>query len=1590
MPARLPEQSRHAGFQLTTAGRAGGWEEASRMRARRTVLGCLALMGTVAGALVAGDAARAEEKLVTSGVELVPVLIGTRVEGSDVKLEGNETYDGPLNVVIDSPYQIWAAMGSYIHVAAFDPSFKPATGARVFLDGKLIGRADEHGTFVFADATNKDMSYSNSHSVDVVYDKGSKRYRGSVYFNSFPRTQGFESAHIFVYTDRGVYNPGQTIRIRTVAWSLTDDFAALDHESVDLLLEDEAGRVVAGGAVETDEYGIATLDIPLPEHAPEGRYTLKANFDRESASARLRVERFVPPVIDIQHDLGRFLTRDQKSLPVKITLGMFGGGEFTEGTLKLVVTAGGKVRFEATKKVSGKGPHDVLIDEKALAKVTDGLAEDENVRVTIEVTDEYGRRDEIKRDMRFTSNPYRVVVEMDKDQYAEGDTVRAMVRVVDLDEVPIREKKVKLVVEDKTYHAETDDGGIAKFELPMGKISLTGQVYIEGVDASLATMYATYYPPRPMTSEIPEGVVKEKADTEIVIRFPTEFVPVESVVHADIVDQSGALIGAALIPIGKEKGKWMGRGTFPAPAWGSMLLTMFCLGKSGDGAVGLLTEGQNLPVQANRTLEIAMTGLAHEAGPGDTLSVTATVKGPDGKPATAAVGASIVDQAVLGMLDPLEITPMDRFFHPQLKVLSSAGSKILTWPVVSRNWGYATHDIALPPFGFREGGANTQANQYGAAKNDGIATTENGGKKGKTGSKKDKAKAKKEKIAGKIEKPSTEYSEAESDYDNMYDSLAGGEEGQTFGWGGLGLSGTGMGGGGTAESSIGIGSYGAVMGSAAVTKSASSPVIVNADMEKLVQPSSDAFSGAAMDEASAALSMGAGASLSSKPSVRIVVRTNFAETSLWAPDLVAKDGKLSFEARLSDSITTQTVTLVASDEKGRVGMVREKVDVSQDLYSRSDLPATLTLGDAVEVTSAVRNFTDKPVKATLGLSSDGLAIVGPSQQSVNVPVSGTATATFQVKPLRAGEVSYEVWTEGGGVKDVQRRTLWVHPAGLPTVITATGDTKRDDPFVAEVHLSGKDTHVSAMLNVSFPNAVPVLQGIESMVDQPGGAIDYISSNALVTAMAYRYLLAAGKNESALAMLELRMQAAMAGLLMSQNADGGWGWHVCLLRSETSGKPVVDVPVSNPYMTAQSLEGLVEIHRAGLPVPESAVRAALLQLASSLGSDGLWSVKDIAFWEGETNEVQLGISAEIFRVMADACLEYPILAAEASIDASMGKLAKSLRPLLTDPMMRDPMALSHAALGVWKWAKVKGSADAALDKELRTAAGTLVNLRDEAYWEPSWFNAFGGTLEATAAAMELLVTLDPEAFELELRQCLEYVLSTQESFGAWHNARGTAAAVRALLLVPPTKPEVASKVEISVNGKLVEAVDIDPDDPFMSAVSLRMIELTPYLAKGDNEVEVTYTGNLVAPVKLTLTRWGIAQPEGAAMPGAPDVKVKRVVTDLSDGQGALVSVTLKVRFAGGAVPVVLTEPFPSNATPEAASLDALVSDGSILGYDLHPDEVLLFPAPGADKITLTYRLEGQREGKAVQGGTRVAPLADPSLVVSGNTTTLVVK
>lgn len=1416
---------------------------------------------------------------------LQDVLIGTAAgndKGKELDADAQTVPHG-VRLVLDSPYQIFSKVGTYIHAAAWLPSFAPAANARVFIDGKLRGRTDASGTFVFRDVPDDKGTGGGSHLVQILAGEGKARVIGGANYHAYARTQSFERANLYVYTDRGVFNPGETIHVRAFAWRLRGDYRPFADAPVNVLLRKD-GKVLGGGRVMTDRMGVAWLDLPLPTTAPEGPYELAVEHLGERATARLQIKRIVAPAVRIEHTMPRFLTRDAGELGFDVTLATSTGEPFKSGTVtvKCLDPKGVVVATEA-RPVLGSGPHKFSLDGERLKKMRDGFADDQLAAVVLQVTDgATGRSDELRRDLRISRAPWRLVVETDRNEHVPGETVKVVVHTTDLEQAPAPGMDIEIIGHgykdeeqsgkptEKTVIAKTDSDGLAKatFLMPKGALNITARmVKAKSVQGS-GYVYAS--PPRAMFADVPLAVVSEKAKTPIEIKFPSQYMPAEKVVHADVVDSSGALIHSFLVPITFSGGEYVAKGTFPAPSWGSMLITFFAIGvEKGkpSSLTGLLTDGANLPVVASRPIQVTLKAPG-VAAPGQSVAIDIALEGPKSNgPRPLAIGATIADDAMLALLDPLERTPSQVLYNPERKVMASTGSQILTWPVVQKTWGSWNYDIALPPFGFRPGGV-PPAPGYGGLK------------------------------------------KKSAPLDMMMEGGGGG--------GGYG---------------VGAGASGPMPmpkpTAAAPAAPPPPPAAEDAPKEKskvVVTNSQIALGGYAAGTGKAA---GAPAKA---PEVKISIRTDFAPTSFWLPEKIldAPSGKepatTQLSAKLPDTIGTHRVTVVATDDRGAVGIGKATIKVDQDVSVRSDLPATLSQGDEIEVAVAVRNTRKDAVQGTVSLTSAGIAVIGAASQPITVAAASTAAVRFRVRADSAGSVPFSVaFVEAVGASkvlrnDTEQRVLWVTPRGVPlesAVKTTLGGGKA---VRFEIERGADDTHVEADLSIAFPSAVPLVEGLEELAnDDAYYGVDPDASRLLATIALEGYLLRTKAPAATVARVHEKLQLATTSLLLEQQPDGGWGW-----RWDTWAAKQGLGSGSSAYVTTHALHALAKLRDTNIPVPDAAIGSGRSYLLKSLDQDDEVDVSNVAFWEGDGPSKKRAATMAAFQAIAASEKGQPVWSAD---KPKLERLATKARAIATGAAgSEDPLTLSSAVMGLWLHARATNTLPAAKD-DIEQGIKMLLGSYRGGYWEPSWFHAWGGRIEATRGVIELLTTVTPGQFEPELHDAVGYILATRPSWGAWHNAWGTAAAIEALTFLDPTAPEKAdASIAVSVDGKVVRTLKLDPDDPFISAASLRAIDLSSLLTVGKHEVSIAYDGNLTAPATVTLKRWNKnVRVEGLGL------KIERALSAAAVSAGGTTTTTIKVTSAIARPEVTMTIPLAAGITADRVALETLVRDGTIAGF-----------------------------------------------------------
>ena len=107
---------------------------------------------------------------------------------------------------------------------------------------------------------------------------------------------------IFLETDKPIYKPGQTVHMR--ALTLNPELRPIS-ESVTVDVLDAKGIKIFRSEVETDDYGMVTLDLPISQEPNLGVWKITAASEKTDTQLDVRVEEYVLPKYEVKVELPR-------------------------------------------------------------------------------------------------------------------------------------------------------------------------------------------------------------------------------------------------------------------------------------------------------------------------------------------------------------------------------------------------------------------------------------------------------------------------------------------------------------------------------------------------------------------------------------------------------------------------------------------------------------------------------------------------------------------------------------------------------------------------------------------------------------------------------------------------------------------------------------------------------------------------------------------------------------------------------------------------------------------------------------------------------------------------------------------------------------------------------------------------------------------------------------------------------------------------------------------------------------------------------------------------------------------------------------
>jgi uncharacterized protein YfaS (alpha-2-macroglobulin family) len=304
------------------------------------------------------------------------------------------------------------------------------------------------------------------------------------------------------------------------------------------------------------------------------------------------------------------------------------------------------------------------------------------------------------------------------------------------------------------------------------------------------------------------------------------------------------------------------------------------------------------------------------------------------------------------------------------------------------------------------------------------------------------------------------------------------------------------------------------------------------------------------------------------------IRNTFKDTAYWNPSIQTDSGgraKISF--KLPDNLTTWTFAAVASSSDTKVGQSTAEIVVNKDIVVRPILPNILRVGDKAIVSALVQNFTENDATLLPNLTFNAGNVDNPTDTEVKLKPKETRRVSWTVTPDREDDKSkfkFEALVKGNkNLGDSIEQVLPIRAFGFEERQAETGVGNKT--FTLKLHDDNDSEKSSVVLSLSSTLLGTLPTAMDYLIQYPYGCIEQTTSRFVpaVIAKANKDLFANALKDKK---LDDMINKGIERLAALQKSNGGWGWW-------SAGE-------QDPFISAYVLEYVLEAKRLGTPIEDS--------------------------------------------------------------------------------------------------------------------------------------------------------------------------------------------------------------------------------------------------------------------------------------------------------------------------------------------------------------------------------------------------------------------
>lgn len=696
------------------------------------------------------------------------------------------------------------------------------------------------------------------------------------------------------------------------------------------------------------------------------------------------------------------------------------------------------------------------------------------------------------------------------------------------------------------------------------------------------------------------------------------------------------------------------------------------------------------------------------------------------------------------------------------------------------------------------------------------------------------------------------------------------------------------------------------------------------------------------------------------------LRMYFPETLYWNSSLITDEsGHATLRTKMADSITSWRLSALGSSMTGQMGSVTAPLRVFQDFFIDIDLPVVLTQNDQVSIPIAIYNYLPGAQNVRLEITPEPwFELKDEKTKEVNLTKDQVRAVYYTIQVKEIGFHKLTVTAHGEKMSDAIQREIEVVPDGKETLVSVSDRLSKNISQIVTIPANAI-ANASKILVKIYPGIFSqIVEGLDAMLRMPFGCFEQTSSVTYPNILVLDYLKTTKQVTP-----EIQMKAdgyintGYQRLLSFEVKGGGFEWF--------GNAP------ANQILTSWGLMEFTDMSRVHEVDPNIITRTQQW-LLNKQNADGSWT-PDASFLHAESwSNIQSS------KVLVTAYVLWG-LSESGSKDSKLDKGIDYIQSHINDA--NDPYTQAIIANALVGGRSRPNLLNDIFDKLL----ASKIEKDGKVWWENKTSTitfSQGNSANIEATAMTAIAMMRAGRNPETVTKILSYLISMKDANGNWGSTQATILSLKAMLMSLNNLTEkVNADITVLVNGKETGKVKITPKDSDV----MRLLDLKQYTQTGDNKVELQFTGEgsmLYQIIGKYYLPWERQLPQKEPL----TITVNYDKTQLAKDDIATATATVTNNRNAIANMVIIDLGIPPGFDVLTPDLDNLVSNKTIQKYSMTGRQIIVYldKIEKNQKFTLTYRLKAKFPIRAKTPSSQAYEYYNPEIKSTSNPVILTIK